>query len=225
MSPRAWFAVLPLSCLVVFLGIFLFAADRSATDDLGVGFAYVGLLLSSLRLAIGMLTCLGIDPLVDVFERRNLRVIAPVAGALLGATALNVGANLGSGDSMTTTIFPLIVSLGLWISAVVLSTHLTPWFSSVTLEHKDQSGWRLAIFCFASSVPLARAAAGDWISASATVADLVGALPAVAALELSAWCMESRGATLNPSLQTAIFVALCGSISGISLWLPLASSW
>ncbi len=168
---RSVFVAGPIACLVMlFLVLRWWAADdvrysgAYLTFYLAMGAAWVGFCTHWLGL-------LGISPRDDVIERQNLAAAFATAGALAGITFSFAGANIGNGPGWWVVVFSAGLStlafFGLW--AVVEC--LTVVSESVTVERSGGAGLRLGGFLAATGMILGRAAAGDWVSAGATVQD------------------------------------------------------
>lgn len=125
--------------------------------------------LVGLSWAVGWL---GIHMGDDALERNNLAAAIAVSGALTGGMLVYAGANLGEGDTIWTTIGPALLAtisiLGLWAAHQMLSGAT----DAITLDRDLASGIRFAGMTLGTGLVIGRAAAGDYLSALATVHDL-----------------------------------------------------
>jgi hypothetical protein len=224
-SVRILLGFLPVVCLVIFSTAFFLYADPSATDDIDYSLGFIGLFLFSLRLILEVIRVIGIQPLNDSLERANPAVIPAVVGTLLGTTALNIGANIGQGDEIGTTLFPLAMGLALWIGFGVLLGAITPLIERITVTRESLAGLTFGLIWFSASLPLARAAAGDWVSFAATTIDFAGALPALLALLITGRLLASSPWKTGFNHKTVVLIAVCATIVTATLLLPLASAW
>lgn len=161
---------------------------------------------------------LGMNPISDGIERVNSGVVAAVVGLWFGVTALNVGSNIGAGATITTTLFPLAIAcgeIGLFAIAVAWCSGFT---EAVARDQSLAAGFRFAGFVFSASLPLARAASGDWVSYSATMRDLMMAAPALACLLVAATILERVWpSSASRSALAVFFRGIIPSLSSVGL--------
>ncbi|MBS0630522.1 MAG: hypothetical protein JSS11_01305 [Verrucomicrobia bacterium] len=207
--------LIPLAAFSAFAGLFLRYADASALKDdfWCLAFPVIGALC--LRLTVLLLDGLQLQLPADITGRNNPASLPAFAGALLGVAALNVGSNLGRGDEAYTTLFPLALTSALWVAFAVLLAACTPLLSATVTDRRITASVQLGAVWLTSGLILARAAAGDWVSFSATTLDLLGAMPALAVLLTSARYIGR----LAPLLTVCIILVVS------SFWLPQASAW
>jgi len=132
----------------------------------------------------------GLDPLANGIEGGNRAAILSVAGLWSATTVLNIGANIGSGEDISTTLIPLAIGLGLlglFLAVVSWSTDLLPAIASA---RRTAAGVRLGALALSASLPLANAASGDWISLPATLGDMISVTPQLVLLVGAAWVVE-----------------------------------
>ena len=131
-----------------------------------MGAAWVGV---SARL----LPWFGVSPKLDALERRNMAAAWVVAGALVGLTLAFAGGNVGNGPGWWVVVFAAGLASTALFAGWALVQLATGTAESVTIERDTATGVRLAGLLTAAGLVLGRAAAGDWVSARATVRDFV----------------------------------------------------
>jgi hypothetical protein len=172
-ASRFIFIVAPVACsAMLFLVLRWWAADDVRNSGtyllfyMVAGAAWIG--------ACGqLLSLLGISPRDDAVERQNLAAAFATAGALAGITFCFAGANVGNGPGWWVVVFSAGLSTGAFFVLWALVENLTGISERITIERADGAGLRLAGFLIAMGMILGRAAAGDWVSAEATVRDFV----------------------------------------------------
>jgi hypothetical protein len=158
---------------------------------------------------------LGIRVPADVLERGNRAVLFPFIAAQLGVAALNVGANLGSGDEEYTTLYPLGIAVAIWGLFGTALAALTPMVESITVWRDRQAGLRFGLLWCAAAALLARASAGDWVSFDATNQDYVSEVPGLGALLFAGRAVEPRpgiGRTWSTILVAALAALVMASV-------------
>jgi uncharacterized membrane protein YjfL (UPF0719 family) len=123
---------------------------------------------------------LGIHPIDDALDRSNPAAAAAVAGALLGSMAVYAGANIGSGATIWTTVFPAFVATVVWLVLWAVVEAMSSPSEAITVERDLAAGIRHGGWLVASGMVLGRSVAGDFVSWDATFSDLLRmAWPAV----------------------------------------------
>ena len=133
----------------------------------------------------------GLDLETDGFERQNVAARIAIIGLWIAVTICAIGANLGEGEEIETTLFPLGLCAGGLLAVALGLSMATRGFSPVAIERDRAAGVRIASLFVASSVPLARAASGDWVSTEETVRDFAVAVPTLVALVVCAAVAEA----------------------------------
>jgi hypothetical protein len=170
-----------------------------------------------LRLTLPVLNLLGLDVIGQAVGQRNAAVLPAVAGAWLAVTVLNIGANIGEGDTIYTALGPLAVAevlLGVFAFAAVAVTGAT---EAITSGREPAAGIRLGALLLAASLPLARAAAGDWVSSAANLRAFAAAMPLLFALLLLGWLAEKfltgrRDGLLAGALPAGVFLLIAVAV-------------
>ncbi len=158
----------------------------------------------------------------DVLERGNAAAAWALAGAILGLTACFAGANIGNGPGWWVVLFTGGLATSTWFALWMLLERLVHPSETITIDRDPSAGVRLGALLASLGIVLARAAAGDWHSAGATVRDfVVGAWPALL-LCLGAAVVESR---LRPDAeQPHRPLLMCGLVPSAA-YLGLAAAW
>lgn len=207
--------LIPLAAFSAFAGLFLRYADASALEDDFWCLAFPVTGAFSLRFTVLLLAGLQLQFPTEITERNNPAPLPAFAGALLGVAALNVGSNLGRGDEAYTTLFPLALASALWVAFAVLIAACTPLLSTTVTDRRTTASVQLGAVWLTAGLILARAAAGDWISFTATTLDILGALPALLLLLAAARWFK----------HLALLLLACLALTALALWLPHLSSW
>lgn len=135
----------------------------------------------------------GIDPRDDAIERCNPAAAIVVSGAMLGATAIYAGSNVGSGPTIWMTIIPALLATAAWLGIWMLVELISTLSESIAIDRDVATGTRHAAFLLAGGLMLGRTTAGDWTSWRETFASML----------LLAW----------PVVPLAILAAIVGRIS------------
>jgi hypothetical protein len=220
---RPMLAMVPPLLFVGFAAFLFRFAAANVSKDPEYFLAYLGVYAVTAVGSARLLDVVGIQPLKDPLERGNGASLLPAMAALLGATALNVGANIGEGASELSTLFPLFVGGLVWTGFALALASATPLAESTAVGRDKLAGAAFGLTWFAASVPLARAAAGDWVSFSATSTDLLGAVPFLVVLLVAAMLL-SRGARFT-WVRLGGLVTICVGVVALTAALPLASRW
>ena len=148
-----------------------------AASDVRDSPTYVGmyLVLGGAWIALGTssLPAMGLDPLVDGIERRNLAAIPGSVGAFIGIALCFAGANIGEGPGWWVVIFCAVVSTGAWFLAWTVLNGVSHLTDTVTIDRDGAAGIRLGAVLVGLGAILGRAVAGNWVSAAATLADFI----------------------------------------------------
>ena len=116
----------------------------------------------------------------DVRERNNFAAAVALGGMLLGNAIAYAGGNIGDGPGFHVVIFSAVLST-LTVYAAVWAIALTSdGEERITIDHDVGAAVRLGAVAVGVGIIAGRGAAGDWVSAAATVRDFVAvAWPAV----------------------------------------------
>jgi hypothetical protein len=159
---------MPLICLLVLGAILKLFASFDVRDSvlymffyLVFGMAWIGVFMA--------LPVWGVSARDDALERRNPAAAVTVAGLMLGITLSFAGGNIGDGPGWWVVLF----ASGLATLALLVLWWMLNRFSNasehVTIDRDPASGWRAAGYLAACGLVTGRAAAGDWVSAAATL--------------------------------------------------------
>ena len=222
-SLRLGVIAIPLAC-----GVLLWVTLRHlAAHDVRDSWTYLGFYMvlgtAWVGLGVGLLTVLGLSVRDDVLERRNAAAAWTAAGGLAGLTLCYAGANIGDGPGWWVVVYSALLAtvslFGLW-AVLDWLTHVS---ESVTVERDVGSGLRLGGLLVAAGVILGRAAAGDWVSVSATnIEFLQTAWPVLVLLLLAIpfeWLCRPGVEHPRPMWLVTGLPPLVFYISGAVLWL------
>jgi Predicted membrane protein len=189
-------AAVTVSALLL-VGVLKTVASFDVVDDIRYQFMYLVLGLAWLRFAAVAFAFVGVSARDDAIERGNSAAAIALAGALVGAALCYVGGNIGDGPGWWVVVFSAVLStltsLVFWI---VLSL-CSPVIDAVVIDRDRATGARLAGFLIAIGLVLGRGVAGDWTSATQTIADFAVVLPLAGVILMMAIGME-RLAHLTP---------------------------
>jgi hypothetical protein len=116
---------------------------------------------------------LGVSVRDDVFDQRNEAALAAVCGAEMAVAIIYTGGSVGEGPSYLENFFCTILGTGS-LAVLWLLLEVGGKISRSITEDRDlASGIRACGFLVAAGLLFARALAGDWESASATMEDFV----------------------------------------------------
>ena len=220
-SGRAALGAAPALCALVLLVVLRTLASHDVRDDI----RYIGMYLAVGAAWVAMSTVLlplvGLSVRDDVLERGNAAAAYAIAGALLAVTLAFAGGNIGDGPGWWVVVF----SAGLATATLYVLWLALEQFGEVseqvTIERDHASGVRLAGFLVACGLVVGRAAAGNWVSAGATIADFfrvaiaaVGLLAIAIVIELRARPSAARPVP-SPArwglVPAGLYVALAGA--------------
>jgi hypothetical protein len=187
-------------------------------------FMYVMLGLAWLRGAQRLFPFLGVSPRDDVVERRNNAALPVLIGALAGVTFCYAGGNIGNGPGWWVVVFSAALATAALLASWALLAQFTSIADAVAIDRDPAAGTRLCFFLMSCGVVLGRGVAGDWISASRTVADFATMLPAIAALIVLAVIME-RLATPTPERPHGSLFRLGVMPAMIYICIGVAAVW
>ena len=157
-------------------GALLFAVlARFASHDVRDDAVYIGfyLLMGGALVALGVwaLDRLGLSLRDDVLERRNPAACFAWAGALIGLTLAFAGANIGDGPGWWVVVFSAGLSMGTVLAGWLIVDRLAHAGEAIVVERDVAKALRMAGWFVAMGAITGRAAAGNWVSAAATVRD------------------------------------------------------
>ncbi len=165
----------PIVAAVALFAVLRFWASADVRDDgrylafyLAMGLAWVGIFAAVLPL-------LGINLRDDAVERANRAASYAAAAAVVALMLCFAGANIGDGPGWWVVVFCAALSTGGLIVLWLLVGEAGRGVEAIVVDRDEASALRLAGFLVASGLVLGRAAAGDWKSAEAAVADFATA--------------------------------------------------
>jgi hypothetical protein len=163
----------PLLCMVLLFAVLRTLASHDVRDDARYLGMYTVLGAAWVAAWMTLMPIVGLNVRDDVHERGNRAAAYAAAGALLGITLGFAGGNIGDGPGWWVVIFSAgLATAGLYMLWALLEqfAHIS---EHVTVERDAAAGARLAGYLTGCGLILGRAAAGDWVSADATLVDFV----------------------------------------------------
>lgn len=221
---RLALALLPLGLY----GILHVALTRLAAHDVRDDLRYIGFYAAFGAawigvFAMGLMPWLGLSARDDVLERGNGPAVTAIWGGLLGVTFAFAGGNVGDGPGWWVVLFSsglatLVLKILWW--AHDNSTHI---LDRITVERDGEAALRFAGLMSGAGLIAGRAAAGNWVSAGATIEDfMVGGWPLIP-LGIVAAALERRlkprpGTSALPMTFRAVLPALAFVATG-AVWI------
>lgn len=182
----------PLIATLLVFAVLQTLAARDVRDDWRYLSMYTMLGAAWTGAALTLVPALGVSAIHDVHERGNRAAAWAISGAIVALAVAYAGGNIGDGPGWWVVVFAALLAT---VTLFLLWAALEDWTSvsdSITIDRDEASGIRLAGFLLGTSLILARAVAGDWVSAGATIRDfLLVSWPAVPLLVV-ACVVESR---------------------------------
>lgn len=188
---RAMTAVTAIGCLVLLFVILAAWASHDVRNAPQYLFQYTAMGVCAVGICtLTMGSLLGISMRDDVIERGNPAATWAVCGAMLGFTLAFAGANIGDGPGWWVVVFASMLSCGTLLAVWLLFELVFSLSWRITVERDTATGVRLAGLLVAVGFAGARGAAGNWVSAGATVRDFVDVMWAPLAVVLPAGAAE-----------------------------------
>jgi hypothetical protein len=164
-------------CFIVCLGIVLSAlltvADPQVRENLGYFVLFLGVELTALAAVTVAGLVIGLSTLDDAIRRPNPAAAWATGGLWLGTSIAVTGANVGRGDTIGTTLGPLVLAVITIVILWAVFSLASGGMRSVTLDRDEPSGIRLSALFVAWGIILGRAVAGDWESTEGMRSDFV----------------------------------------------------
>jgi uncharacterized membrane protein YjfL (UPF0719 family) len=221
-GPRTVLALAPPAALALVLAVLLTAASFDVRDSAPYLFQYLVFGAAWIGLATRFLPWLGVSARADVVERGNPAAAVALAGACVGLALCFAGGNVGDGPGWWVVAFSSGLATAAFLVAWALLEALAHPSDAITIDRDVAAGVRHAGFCAALGVVLGRAAAGDWVSAGATLRDFAAlAWPALGLLALA--LVVERA--LRPSAEAPQRAVVAAGIAPAALHLALALAW
>jgi hypothetical protein len=195
---RAVLLVAPILAAAIVVIVLETLASFDVRDDPRYLAMYFALGMAWIAVAKAGFTVAGVSARDDVLERGNASAAYAVAGGLVAIALCYAGGNIGDGPGWWVVVFAAGLATGSLFVAWLLLDVLSGVSDVVTIERDPAAGVRLGGFLIACGAIFGRAAAGDWVSAAATVTDFLIASQPVLLLLVIAVAVE-RVAKPTPS--------------------------
>ena len=165
-------------------------ADEKVRESVGYRVLFTATAGLSLLAMFGVLRVFGLGPLRAAVLQAN-PAAAGVAIAVAAAVAmLNIGANIGTGDTILSTFVPVAFGCGeltLYLAGLAWATALP---EAVASGRSPAAAWRLGALTMGGALPVAQQASGDWVSAPKTIGAMTLAVPVLIVLVVLAMSVE-----------------------------------
>ena len=165
--------VAPLIASLIVLLVLRTLAAHDVRDDWRYLAMYTILGAAWTAAALMYVPALGVSAIHDVHERGNRAAAWAIAGAIVALAIAFAGGNIGDGPGWWVVFFAALLAT---VTLFVLWAVFEQWTNvsdSITIDRDEASGIRLAGFLLGTSLILARAVAGDWVSAGATIREFI----------------------------------------------------
>jgi uncharacterized membrane protein YjfL (UPF0719 family) len=171
-SRRLPLFLLPVVCLALLWWTLVNWSAKDVRED--ARYMVLFLLAGAAWLAVFggiFLPILGISRRDDALENRNPAAMLAIPGALLGAMLCFLGANIGEGPTIWTTLIPGALATGTLFVLLAILELTSGVVGAIVLDRDNASGLRLSAWLVATGLLLGRAVAGDYSSAGETLTD------------------------------------------------------
>lgn len=213
--------ILPCCLALLFAGLKRFAS-HDVRDDGVYLFFYLMLGAAWLSLAHYAVGCLGLNLRDDWLERRNPAAAVAGCGLFVGITCAFAGANFGDGPGWWVVVFSGTLSTGALLACWWLYDGICGATERIVLERDVGAALRFAGLVGCIGVVSGRAAAGNWVTAAATVADFIRIWSPMLPLTIVAALIETRFRPARPLVGMdytfltfyAVVAALCLNWAG-----------
>ena len=150
----------------------------------------------------------GISIRDDVAERRNRSAGAAAAGLTIAATCCVAGANIGDGPGFEAVLFCAVLATAYLLVLWLVIAQASGLADVITIERELGTGIRAGGWLAGTGVVIGACAAGDWISAAATLRDFIRCAWPLAvfacAFALFERSLSRRAPASRPSLASSI---------------------
>jgi hypothetical protein len=220
--PGGWrmrLGFLPVGLMACILAVLLLASAQDVRSAPQYVVFYLILGTAWIFAWVRVMPLFGVSYRDDAVERRNPAAAVLIVSAMAAHTAIFSGANIGDGPGWWVVVFSGTIAAAIWYALWWAVEGVVNASEQVTVGRDLPAALRLGGYMIASGVVLGRAAAGDWVSADATIREFSAGWPALA-LAVVAIGLEkllSRPARASASLGLAIGIAYI-LIGVIAVW-------
>jgi hypothetical protein len=194
-GPRVAYALTLLGCLIaVVVALQTLAPDNVRTSG-NVRLLFIAATVAAIAITTLGFALLGIDALGDGIESNNPAARLSVLCLWPAVTICAIGANIGEGSFVGTTLMPLALTVIFLLMLAGIFSATTTAFTTIASDRDLGAAMRLAGVTLAWSLLLAHAAQGDWVSLRATLRDFIVAISESFGVLLFAIVVERRSSS------------------------------
>jgi hypothetical protein len=219
----------PLAALAYLWSVLATLAAVEVRTDGRYQFLFVAMGATWVFLLPRLLTFIGVSYRDDALERRNPSATTAIAGTILGLALLFAGSNMGEGPSIWNTVASALAATAALFAAVLVLALSTSLGESIAVERDRATGVRFAGWIAGSGLVLGRAAAGNWVSTEAMLADLAAfGWPVVILLSLAIvleHALRPRATNPQPSLLAAGVLPALAYLTLSGLYVAALPGW
>lgn len=229
-APAAYGAAgmaVPVAAALLFAVLARFASHDVRDNGVYIGF-YLVMGAAMVAVGVWLLDRLGLSLRDDVLERRNPAACFAWAGALIGLTLAFAGANIGDGPGWWVVVFSAGLSMGTVLAGWLIVDRVAHTGEAIVVERDLAKALRMAGWFVATGAVTGRAAAGNWVSAAATVRDFwkvgAGAILLIVCAAVGEAAVRARPDGGENAAARGLFGALAwvaaatGYLAWVGLW-------
>jgi hypothetical protein len=173
MAPRWALLLLPPLALAALWRVLAVDAAIDVRTDVRYQFLFVAMGSIWVWVLPRALAFIGVSYRDDALERRNVAAAIAIAGTVASLGILFAGSNMGEGPSIWNTVATALAATAVLSGSVLILALATEVGDTISVERDVPAGVRFAGWIAASGIVLGRAAAGNWVSSSAMIDDLI----------------------------------------------------
>lgn len=212
-------AFTPLVCGIALFAVLKLWASHDVRDAAQYLFMYQAMGAGWVgAFAICLFPWLGVHYAHDALERANTGAAIAVCGGLLGFTLAFAGGNIGDGPGWWVVVFASGLATFTLAGCWALLAQYANMAEEITVDRDLAAGVRLGGFLLAGGMICGRAAAGNWISAAATLVDFWRVGWFMAPLLLLTWAFDYLGSpTPERPKPSVLAYGIVPSLLGLGL--------
>ena len=221
--------ILPLLCPVMCMQLLRIDASEPVRENPTYQMLFVALGAAWVGITMNVSEAFGVAMRDDAQGHGNGAAVALLSGALCGSWLAYTGGNFGDIPGWWAVLFCAVAtSIALLLTWAAVD-RMTVLSDRVLLDRDLSSGLRFGGFLIAAGLVLGRGAAGDWVSADATIRGILGVswpVLAAAAVEVMLSSAVPRSSIPNGTRAVLLgFVPALVYISAAWKWVDSLGSW